>query len=63
MATTTPQMTEIKKQLFNWKTTAVGIAGAVILPLLQMLKNGEITQEDILLSGLILFMGWFSKDA
>ena len=56
-------MTEIKKQLFNWKTTAVGIAGAVILPLLQMLKNGEITHEDLLLSGLILFMGWFSKDA
>lgn len=56
-------MTEIKKQLFNWKTTAVGIAGAVLLPLLQMLKNGEITYDDLILSGLILFLGWFSKDA
>lgn len=63
MAITTPQMTEIKKQLFNWKTTAVGIAGAVLLPLLQMLKNGEITYDDLILSGLILFLGWFSKDA
>ena len=46
----------------NWKTTAVGVAGAVCYALAAKLQSGTVSGKDLALSAIIAVLGTLAKD-
>lgn len=47
----------------NWRTTAVGLVGAIWVAVEPMLTSGEIDWKQIATAAFIAALGIFSKDA
>lgn len=46
----------------NWKTTVIGVVGAIIYAVLPLVQGGQIVIKDIVIAAVVAAIGYFSKD-
>jgi hypothetical protein len=47
----------------SWKTTLVGLAGAIVIAVYPLIQGGKPTREQIILAVLTAAGGFFAKDS
>ena len=47
----------------NWKTTIIGLIGAIATAVYPLLTTGTISKKDILSAVVVAALGWFAKDS
>lgn len=46
----------------NWKTTALGIGGAILYAIWPMIEGGTTNIKELILAATLAAIGYFSKD-
>lgn len=47
----------------NWKTSLVGVIGAVLAVVWPLIETGEVGVKEIAIAAILAALGYFSKDA